>query len=200
MIHSPSLYQHIPGLVLGFHGCDEAVGEAILKTPGAHIKSSDNAWDWLGAGIYFWENDPVRAHEFAEMKHKHPGLSKTPITRPFVIGAVIDLGLCCNLLDRTALVEVKESYRSLNKVYEAGGVPMPENTGTEGVWRHLDCAVIENMHLLRRDTDSPDYDTVRGLFWEGTELYPNSGMKSKNHVQIAVRNKACIRGYFRPFA
>lgn len=68
MIHSPSLYQPIPGLVLGFHGCDEKVGESILKTPGAHIHPSDNAWDWLGAGIYFWENDPVRAYEFAEMK------------------------------------------------------------------------------------------------------------------------------------
>jgi hypothetical protein len=102
VIHSPSLYQRIPGLVLRFHGCDEEVGESILKTPGAHIDPSDNAWDWLGAGIYFGENDPVRAYEFAEMKRKHPGISTTPITRSFVIGAVIDLGLCSNLLGRTA--------------------------------------------------------------------------------------------------
>lgn len=200
MAESLALYQHIPGLVLGFHGCDEAVGEEILLKSGSHIKSSDNAWDWLGAGIYFWENDPKRAFEFAEMKRKNPGVSKTPIKKSFVIGAVIDLGLCCNLLDRTALDEVKKSHTFLSKVYEAGHLAMPENAGKEGVWRHLDCAVMENMHLLRGDADLLGYDTVRGLFWEGEELYPNSGMKSKNHVQIAVRNKNCIRGYFRPFA
>lgn len=110
---------------------------------------------------------------------------------------MIDLGLCCNLLDRTALAEVKKSYRSLHQVYKAGGVPMPVNTGTEGVWPPR---LRSDMHLLRRDSKAPNYDTVRGLFWEGKELYPNSGMKSKNHVQIAVRDKTCIRGYFRPIA
>jgi hypothetical protein len=200
MLDSLGLYQNISGLVLGFHGCDKAVGEQILKNPNKHIASSDNAWDWLGGGIYFWENDPKRALEFAEMKQKYPGVSKTPIKNPFVIGAVIDLGLCCNLLDRTALAEVKKSYSLLSQVYSAGEVAMPKNEGNEGVWRHLDCAVMENMHLLRKDANLPKYDTVRGLFWEGAELYPNSGMKSKNHVQIAVRSTARIRGYFRPFA
>jgi len=193
------LYQTLSGLVLGFHGCDESVGEQILVNQGAHIAASDNAWDWLGRGIYFWENDPKRALEFAEMKKKYPGVSKTPIIKPFVIGAVIDLGLCCNLQDRTALAEVKESYDLLAEVYKASGSVMPANKGKNDVWRHLDCAVIENMHLLRSDTKLPDYDTVRGPFWEGDELYPNAGIKSQNHVQIAVRNPACIRGYFRPF-
>lgn len=199
MTYSSTLYQHVPGLVLGFHGCDEAVGEAILKNPAAHIKSSNNAWDWLGAGIYFWENDPLRAYEFAEMKRQNPHVSTTSINKSFVVGAVIDLGLCCNLLDRSALAEVKKSYDLLSQVYAASGLPMPQNTGKNGVWRHLDCAVIENMHALR-SAANVSYDTVRGLFWEGDELYPDSGMKSRNHVQIAVRNTACIRGYFRPIA
>ncbi len=44
----------------------------------------------------------------------------------------------------------------------------------------------------------PPYDTVRGPFWEGGELYPGSGISSKGHVQIAVSNLDCIMGYFRP--
>jgi hypothetical protein len=44
----------------------------------------------------------------------------------------------------------------------------------------------------------PSYETVRGAFWEGGELYPTSGFGRKNHIQIAVRAPHCIKGYFRP--
>jgi len=64
------IYQHVPGLVLGFHGCDKEVGEALLRSPNGHLDASANAWDWLGSGIYFWENDPKRALEFAKLKKK----------------------------------------------------------------------------------------------------------------------------------
>lgn len=150
---------------MGFHGCDAAVGEALLKSPNAHLNESNNSWDWLGSGIYFWENDPKRALEFAELKKKFPG-GGAPIKKPFVVGAVIDLKLCCNLLDRTALVEVKKSFDALQKVSIAGGVELPTNEGTNRVYRNLDCAVFDNLHYLRSQTNLASYDTVRGLFWE----------------------------------
>ncbi|TSA32147.1 MAG: hypothetical protein D4R64_16610 [Porphyromonadaceae bacterium] len=40
--------------------------------------------------------------------------------------------------------------------------------------------------------------SVRGVFFEGKELYPNSGFREKNHIQICVRNPNCIKGYFLP--
>ncbi|OQX80647.1 MAG: hypothetical protein B6D64_02915 [Bacteroidetes bacterium 4484_276] len=33
---------------------------------------------------------------------------------------------------------------------------------------------------------------------EKGELYPNAGFKEKNHIQIAIRNPNCIKGYFFP--
>jgi hypothetical protein len=36
------------------------------------------------------------------------------------------------------------------------------------------------------------------VFFEGTDLYDNAGFKSNNHIQIAVRNPNCIKGYFFP--
>lgn len=30
-----------------------------------HLEPSDNPWDWLGKGIYFWEADPIRGYEWA---------------------------------------------------------------------------------------------------------------------------------------
>ena len=45
---------------------------------------------------------------------------------------------------------------------------------------------------------SRPYDSVRGVFWEGHEIYPNAGFSEKNHIQICVCNPNCIKGYFLP--
>ena len=33
---------------------------------------------------------------------------------------------------------------------------------------------------------------------EGRELYPGSGFRDRNNIQICVRSLRCIKGYFRP--
>ena len=71
-----------------------------------HLKPSDNPWDWLGKGIYFWEADPVRGYEWASAHCMAQG------DEPFVIGAVIHLGNCLNLMDRTSLETLKKTYTS----------------------------------------------------------------------------------------
>lgn len=183
--------------MLGFHGCDEKVGEAILSGSTKHLKRSQNAYDWLGGGIYFWENDPQRAFEFAEDVRENPKKSKGVIKKSFVVGAVIDLRMCCNLLDRCALDELGDSYDFLESMSEATGEPLPANN-RERMARHLDCLVIETMHELRENEGLESYDTVRGAIWEGGELYAGAHIEKLNHVQIAVRNTECIKGYFRP--
>jgi len=61
----------------------------------------------------------------------------------------------------------------------------------------LDCAVIRNLHAALDEADEPPFDSVRGLFTEGAELFPGSGFKEKTHVQVAVTNPELIKGYFR---
>lgn len=63
--------------------------------------------------------------------------------------------------------------------------------------RNLDCAVVEATHELNRRLNR-SYDSVRGVFFEGEDLYRNAGFKAKNHIQIAIRNQNCIKGYFKP--
>ena len=50
--------------MLGYHGCDEDVGRALLQ--GKPFRASDNDYDWLGSGVYFWESNPQRALSFAK--------------------------------------------------------------------------------------------------------------------------------------
>jgi hypothetical protein len=193
------MYSHISNLVLGFHGCDRTVGLKILRSNGTlHLEKSCNDYDWLGNGIYFWENNPERALKFAEDAIINKKLTQGEIKIPFVIGAVIDLGYCLNLLDSLFLKELRKTY-DLMKI---SGYELPENKFRDEsgyfLKRNLDCAVIETLHSLKKKKTEKPFDSVRGVFVEGEELYPTAGFREKNHIQICIRNPNCIKGYFHP--
>lgn len=190
-------YKRAPGLVLGFHGCDANVAEVVLAGQQAHLKPSENAYDWLGPGVYFWESDPWRALSFASDAQERPFLTRGAILQPTAVGAVIDLGRCCNLLEVAALDEVRQAHQFLAAAAAAAGAPLPRNKGPERGQRFLDKAVMETVHQLRLERQLPDYQTVRAAFLEGEDLYEGAGFKARNHIQIAVRDPGCILGYFR---
>jgi len=195
------MYTKRTGLVIGFHGCDIAVRDRIVCKNDS-LKPSDNNYDWLGNGVYFWENDYERALEFARfLKENPPHNKKQKINEPAVIGAVLDLGFCLDLLDSGNLKILKQGYKLL-KDLEKQGFEIPENVPLikdgDLIKRHLDCAVIEIIQQHRKEKGLPLFDSVRAVFFEGKELYPNAGFRDKNHIQIAVRNPNCIKGYFIP--
>jgi hypothetical protein len=61
------MYSKMPNLVLGFHGCDSTVFERVLYGH-EDLEISHNSYDWLGSGIYFWENSFQRAYDWAVEK------------------------------------------------------------------------------------------------------------------------------------
>ena len=71
------MYSSVSTIVLGFHGCDKKVKQAIINGK-ERLKPSENDYDWLGNGIYFWENNPKRALEYAKMLKEHPERCKSP--------------------------------------------------------------------------------------------------------------------------
>jgi hypothetical protein len=107
------MYSTLPHFVLGFHGCDKIVADEIISHSNKHLERSTNEYDWLGHGIYFWENNPARALEYATFLKDHPertSKDKKPIAKPAVVGAIIDLGYCLNLLEAHSLDVVKQGY------------------------------------------------------------------------------------------
>ena len=197
------MYSRLPSFVLGFHSCDHSFAAAVISGR-KQLRPSQNDYDWLGTGIYFWENNPQRALEFATALRGRKRRGKPGIRNPAVIGAVIDLGLCLKLLDSTFLQIVKEGYRTLDQALQDAGQPLPVNrppkSGSDILLRDLDCAVINAVHALRAEQNLPAFDTVRSAFIEGDELYPGGTFREKNHIQVCVRNAACIKGYFWPVA
>jgi hypothetical protein len=177
--------------VLAYHGCDTAVAERLLKNWA--FNPSQNDYDWLGEGVYFWEANPLRGLEFAKESHTRGG---SKIKTPTVVGAVIDLGYCLDLTTSRGLQKVKTAHARLQRVSDQAGLPMPQNQ-PDGLRHNLDCAVINYLHHLEAEEKKPPFDTVKGIFIEEPELYLGSAFGSKNHIQIAVRTLDCIKGVFR---
>ncbi len=182
--------------VLGYHGCDRTVGEAILA--GEAFRPSENEYDWLGGGVYFWEANPQRALDFVQEVNARRTGAGAPSIDPMVVGAVIDLGLCLDLMTTGGLKSLAAVYRGFKSVVETAGVPMPRNHGgPDQLLRKLDCAVINFLHTARIEAGQPAVDTVRGVFIEGERIYEDAGFREKTHIQICVRNLDCIKGVFR---
>ena len=155
--------------------------------------ASENSYDWLGSGIYFWENDPVRAFQWAR-KRWHG------FATPSLVGIAVDIGVCLDLTTQRDIEAVKSAYAELSKIYKRAGKPLPENSGFDGDkgYRKLDCAVINHLHTARKRV-SPEapYQTVRALFPEGVQTYPGAGFKDRTHVQLCVIDPHQILGVFR---
>jgi hypothetical protein len=186
-------------LVYGFHGLDKEIALQILNQE-QEFKRSDNQYDWLGDGIYFWENNPTRAWQYAEIAGKRKNSS---IETPYVLGAILELGHCLDLLNHDYLAFLAKSYDLLKENLLAEGKQLPKNTGFNKndfdlKKRELDCAVVRMAHSYIQKSQGIHFDSVRAAFWEGDELYEGAGFRKQNHIQIAVLNPNCIKGVFLP--
>jgi hypothetical protein len=165
------------------------------------FQPSTRDYDWLGAGSYFWENDAVRAYQWAiEPRRK--------FAHPSVVGSVIELGNCLDLTTQPGIAAVKVAYDQFIAMAEKNGTPTPKNvdpvidSSGDRIIRRLDCAVMNYLFEILQtaqesDPKSQPYPTVRALFPEGDELYPEAGFREKTHIQICVRDPEQILGVFR---
>jgi hypothetical protein len=185
---------HQPFQVAGFHSCDKAVGLKVLNGE-MDLNPSKNPWDWLGGGVYFWEQNPGRALEYANESAAGIQKNKVRITTPFVIGAIVELGNCLNLLESRSLAVVKQGYELLVKRYARLNKDLPLNKGAR---RELDCTVIRYVHTLVEEEGFQPYDSVRCAFQEGGEVYKGSNFTDRLHIELCVINKDIIKGYFLP--
>jgi hypothetical protein len=185
------LHRLSTSFILGYHGCSRKVGERLLR--GEALKPSNNEYDWLGPGIYFWEANPRRGLEFARESSRRKASVEDDA---FVVGAIIELGLCCDLTTSMGIEWVRVAYDHLAQNLSTSGDRLPVNN-PDGLRRNLDCAVITSLHKILENQGERPIDTLRGVFIEGEPLYPGAGFYAKTHIQIVVRNPTCIKGVFR---
>ena len=179
-------------LVIAFHGCDQSVAHKLVSEQ-ADFLARHKSYHWLGQGIYFWEDSPQRAWQWALDAEARKHLRKAAI-----VGAVIDLGNCLNLVDPAGLSLVKVAHEKYMEICRMTGQQPKNNTGPELRARYLDCEVFNTLHQLRAQAGEQEYDTVRAFFTEGKPLYEGSGLREQDHIQICVRQTSRIIGCFYP--
>jgi hypothetical protein len=176
-----------PGLILGYHGTDLDTAEKVIHGKGLQqLWASEKDFDWLGRGIYFWENSQRRAEAWA--------LERFPTTWT-VIGAVIQLGVCLDLLDQKYCDLVDTAAKQMTEDYTLQGIDLP---GNKGKAHRYDCALLEYMKTGKPELFGGPYDSARAAFVEGKPIAGISAFHHQTHIQLAVYNPNCIKGYFWP--
>lgn len=172
-------------IVVGYHACHRDFARELVagQVSVEEWKLSQNDYDWLGEGVYFWEHAPGRAWQWARERFKDAGA---------VVAAAIRLGDCLDLADTAFTGLLRRAYEDTVRIYASQGLPLPKNGGTGLKLRRLDRIVID---ILTKSTDRPGgvhYQTVRCPFEEGEPVYPGAMIRTQSHIQIAVRDRSCI--------
>jgi len=96
--------------VIAFHGCDHSVLFDVINGK-SHLKESENDYDWLGPGIYFWGSNLERAWEWTGNNSNY--------SKPAVIGAIIEVDNSGNRLlrklDCTVIQVIHEDRKENNE-------------------------------------------------------------------------------------
>lgn len=74
---------------------------------------SDNRYDWLGSGAYFWEWDYARAYDWAKEFRGEKDAS--------VVGAAIELGNCLDLSTFRGAEAVEAAYQNFVAYMQQSG-------------------------------------------------------------------------------
>lgn len=179
--------------IIAYHGCDESVAKQVFDK-NEPLAPEEKDYHWLGQGIYFWEHGAERAYDWACENRKNPA----------VIGAIIHLGNCFDLLDLRYTQTLSDAWPRFQQFKADRGESMPKNEAPkndpnrEKLLHRRDCAVINwTIEQLEKEGAVP-YDSVRGVFQESDLVFEGSAIHLKSHIQISIRNPACILGYFRP--
>jgi hypothetical protein len=162
---------------IGYHGTSRSVAQVVLRDG---FRVSRNVYDWLGDGVYFFQDAPNRAREWAAQRHGSDGV---------VIRSVIRLDDCLDLLDIQWNTFLGAAYTSFVDSYRASGRSLPRQTA--GAHR-LDREVVNHAVALLAGQGSMTVRAVRGVFAEGVPVFPDSAILSRAHVQIAVRDASLI--------
>jgi hypothetical protein len=128
---------------------------------GAPFGASTNDDDWLGHGVYFWEYAPQQAWWWAERRYGAEHAA--------VVGALVRLGRCFDLLDPSNAALLKQAHGELSGVMAAIDKPMPENANNH---KYLDCAVF-NWLYTKLDAGGFRLESCRAVF---VPLQVNKGL------------------------
>jgi hypothetical protein len=155
-------------IVEAYHATTAASAKKIVEQ--GHFHPSDNPWDWLGAGAYFFETEH-RAREWA--------LDHFP-EDPMIVHVKVKLGHSIDLDDNRWAPALHACWKEVEKTNVVAK--------NRGLRHDRDRVVLDKLATIWRP------DTIRSSFEEGVKVLPQSEFTERKHAQLLVRNQEnCIR-------
>jgi hypothetical protein len=178
-------YRDYHRTVIGYHGTKWSVAQDIVRGE-AEFEPSRNGYDWLGHGVYFWEYAPQQAFLWARQLKRSKGWTEEIA----VIGSMIRLGNCLDLLDPGFAKDLKRFHEGYLDTMDQIGEKPPPNIRQ----KRLNCAVFNFAYQTAEEEGDP-IDSCRAVFVPTADrLWDASGINPQAHVQICVREPDCILG------
>ena len=167
-------------VVYGYHGTTATAAQSILSAtdPTTRFWSSYNREDWLGDGVYFFQDAPERARLWPTLRYP----VHTRGTEAVVIGAKINLERCIDLLDVSSVALFAGRYSRMVRDFRKKKVALPKNNGPA---RYFDRELVN--FVVERSKRTVNAQCVRAAFEEGKPLVPGAALRKYSHVQIVVR-------------
>jgi hypothetical protein len=161
----------------GYHGTSATHAAVILRDG---FRPSDNDYDCLGHGVYFFEDGLAQAAAWATRAHR---------SELAVVEADVRLEDCLDLKDTVGWVPLlAQVHGEVLRVSREQGLPLPRQTSST---HRLDRVVIEvTVAILERE--GTRIRAVRAVFAEGTPAFQGSFLSEGFHVQVAVRDPDLI--------
>jgi hypothetical protein len=164
-------------VIRGYHGTSATQAAVILRDG---FLPSDNDYDCLGDGVYFFQDGLAQAGAWATRAHP---------SEPAVVQADVRLEDCLDLKDSVGWVPLlAQTHDEVLRVSREQDLPLPRQTGST---HRLDRVVIEVAVAILEREGTP-IRTVRGVFAEGPPAFPGSFLSEGSHVQVAVRDPDLI--------
>lgn len=164
--------------VVAFHGTRRSTAESLVS--GAPFGRSENDDDWLGHGVYFWEYAPRQAWWWARRRYAGEAA---------VVGALIRLGRCIDLLDPSNADLLSVAHDDLESALTSLGQSLKNNANTH---KYRDCAVY-NYLFAKLEKERIFVESTRAVFvpleaGKGLpRLWERSGVFRGAHIQLSVR-------------
>lgn len=151
----------------GYHGHTQPVINEIVRS--GKFNPSDRDWEYLGTGVYFFEDDILQAVRWCKYARKYDQWS--------VIRAKIKTDKLLDLLDTANFNSFKEFATLLRRKYK-------KIDGSKKITSKL---IFNFLYELE------EYDAVRHVFVVGDNPKPIQPTEvTRMQVQLCVRNQDCI--------
>jgi hypothetical protein len=166
----------VMNLVKAYHAGELKEIDDFIKK-GFGIRHSSKQGNWLGEGMYFWENDPERAEEWQTRRNK---------------GAILE----CEIDTRSLLNLVVRSEHTI-EFYDRARQLAEDLTKTSNLRNHRDVQKFDLDNQIFRQSQQyfqvdKDLCGVRMAFFLGESITPNGNIYENQHIQICLWDVTAI--------